>query len=78
MIEDPDDKSKLKNIRSRKTNQQKEIEQTGLFMSIREPFYYKEQVVYFTGDIKPPSVEDTETDCLAEFTDVYPFGYPAE
>lgn len=58
----------------------------GVMMSAREPFLFKEEVQYyrepvegdFDGAVKPPSETDIEVHLLAEMTDVYPMGYPAE
>lgn len=49
-------------------------------MSIREPFYYKENVIYYYNgsDVAEPEAGDIEVDLLADFSDVYPFGYPTE
>ena len=58
-------------------------------MTVREPFQYNEMVQYYmpmrntkdesqNGAVLPPSLQDVETDILAELTDVYPMGYPTE
>lgn len=58
----------------------------GVMMSVRDPFLFKEEVQYYrepkVGDfdscVKQPTEKDVVVDLLAESTDVYPMGYPAE
>jgi hypothetical protein len=55
-----------------------------IFLSSREPFYYKEVVVYhqpdanFKVDIEQPSDEDFVSPVLADHCDIFPLGYPTE
>ena len=55
-------------------------------MNVRDPFLFKEEVQYykepkegdFEGAVKQPTEKDVVVDLLAECSDVYPMGYPAE
>lgn len=55
-------------------------------MSARDPFLFKEEVQYYReckegdveGAVRQPSETDIVVDLLAEFTDIYPIGYPTE
>lgn len=58
----------------------------GVMMSVREPFFFKEEVQYYReaaegkskSATKPPTERDIEQDVLAEMADIYPLGYPTE
>lgn len=54
-------------------------EEEGAIMSTREPFYFKEEVVFYENEkVKRPQPGDTESDSMAELGDVYPLGYLTE
>jgi len=55
-----------------------------VFLTARDPFYFKESVMFFepnekgTIECAPPSLEDFEYDVLTEQSNVFPLGYPTE
>lgn len=57
-------------------------EEENAIMSTREPFYFKEDVVFYESmednAVKRPQAGDSECDVLADLGDVYPLGYLAE
>ena len=63
-----------------------DADDSGVVMSTRDPFLFKEEVQYYrepkAGDfdsaVKQPSEKDVVVDLLAESTDIYPIGYPTE
>ena len=63
-----------------------EEDASGVVMSARDPFLFKEEVQYyrepregaFDAAVKQPSEKDVVTDLLADFNDIYPLGYPTE
>lgn len=57
-------------------------EDRGFFLSVREPFLYKEDVKYFIDSSidspNPPGPEDISFFIFADIDDIYPIGYPTE
>jgi hypothetical protein len=59
-------------------------EQKDVFLTARDPFYFKEAVQFFQAndkgviDCKPPTLEDFEYDVLTDHSNIFPLGYPTE
>lgn len=55
-----------------------------VFLTARDPFYFKEAVKYYQanekGDVqcKEPSLEDFEYDVMTDHCNIFPIGYPTE
>jgi hypothetical protein len=54
-----------------------------VFLTARDPFYFKEKVLYYHNDgtnttCKAPSDEDFEYDVLTAHENIFPLGYPTE
>lgn len=48
-------------------------------MTVREAFSYNENLLWFkSGTARPCSPEDVCENILADFDDIFPFGYPTE
>ena len=71
----------------RKMKMRKATQEGGLkdvFLTARDPFYFKESVIYYQSDEQgetqcmPPSEEDFEYEVLTEHTNIFPLGYPTE
>jgi len=79
--EDPADLS-TKHFKRRKADDFEGNGDHSAFLSIREPFHYKEEVKYFVdeseGAPQPAGPQDISFEILADFEDVYPLGYPTE
>ena len=80
--EDPTDLS-IKHYKRRKHEKDPlGVGNDALFLSIREPFLYKEDVKYFEDDSAgaslPPGNKDATYFVFADMDDIYPLGYPTE
>ena len=54
-----------------------------VFLTARDPFYFKEKVLYYHNDgtntsCKAPSNEDFEYDVMTDPENIFPLGYPTE
>jgi hypothetical protein len=73
-----------KKYKQRKVEPEPENAMKDVFLTARDPFYFKERVLYYEADSKGetacqrPSNEDFEYDVMTEHENIFPLGYPTE
>lgn len=73
-----------KRYKQKKAEASNEEQIKDVFLTARDPFYFKEVVQYYQSDesgavaCAAPSLEDFEYDVLTEHSNIFPLGYPTE
>lgn len=55
-----------------------------MFLTARDPFYFKEVVQYYVADADgkincaAPKIDDIEYEVLTDHSNIFPLGYPTE